>query len=187
MKTKVAVAFVLCFLVTTVRYAQAQSDYHYDTEKVNNLYQLLEVKVNAEKFYSYRSCVEMKGDTITGVKDGEVQAYLAYIKSVDVFSVEYLEKEKKWFAGVKKEIAKKGFSLEKQEDKYYGENREAVMKEISRRRNEKNYYFGKYFGMSQFYGHRYFTSTFKEAGYSLKVKTSLVNGLWYIDGIKQIE
>jgi hypothetical protein len=184
MKSKFYVTLFLCFLITTAQYAFTPKQ---DADKIEKLYKLLEVKVNAEKFYSYKNGVELKGDSIIGVKDAEVQAYLTYIKSVDLFSDEYLEKEKKWFASVKKEIAKKGFSLEKQEDKYYGENPEEVKKELSLRQNEMNYYFARYFGMSQFYGHRYFTSAFKVAGYSLKVKTSLVEGSWYIDAIKQVE
>jgi hypothetical protein len=163
----------------------AQSKYHYDTDKMERLYKLMEVKVNAEKFYSYKTCFEMSGDTIKGVKDAEVEAYLAYLKSVDVFSEDYLSKEKKWFANIKKEIAKKGFSLEKIEDKYYGENAEAVREELLLRQNVKGYAFFRYWSSTSIGGHGVFKSTFSKAGYEMKINATHVGQDWYIDGIRQ--
>ena len=182
-KTLFALLLFLCIGMTKISFAQ--SKFHYNTDKVERLYKLMEVKVNAEKFYSYRNCFEMSGDTIKGVKDAEVGAYLAYIKSVDVFSEDYLSKEKRWFAGIKKEIAKKGFSLEKIEDKYYGENQEAVREELLLRQNVSGYYFSRYWSSSKMGGHGIFKSTFSKAGYDMKINATLVDEDWYIDEIRQ--
>jgi hypothetical protein len=185
MISRISFTLLLFLFIGMAHISFAQSKFHYFTDKTERLYKLMEVKVNAEKFYSYKNCFEMSGDTIKGVKDAEADAYLAYIKSVDVFSDDYLSKEKRWFANIKKEIAKKGFSLEKIRDKYYGENAEAVREELLLRQNERGYSFSRYWSSSKMGGHGVFKSTFTKAGYDMKINATLVGEDWYIDGIKQ--
>lgn len=163
----------------------AQGKYKQDTDKMEKMYKLLEVKPTAEKMYSYKECFVMSGDTIKSVKDADADAYMAYIKSIDVFSEDYLNAEKKWFNGIRKDISKNGFSLEKIEDKYYGENPEAVKEELKLRKNVAGYYFARYFGGIKRGGHCVFKSTFTKAGYDMKIAATHIGEDWYIDWIRQ--
>jgi len=185
MRIRSSLPLLLLFFTGLSQFSFAQSKYHQDTDKMEIMYKLLEVKVNAEKFYGYKNCFELSGDTIKGVKDAEVEAYLAYIKSVDVFSEDYLSYEKRWFSGIKKDITKKGYSLEKIEDKYYGEKPEAVREELLLRKNQRGYYFARYFDSFKRGGSGVWKTTFAKAGYDMKISATHVGEYWYIDRIKQ--
>ena len=179
--------FCLLFIAITAlsHSADAQSKYKYDTDKLKALYTLLERTADAAKLYSYKSCFTLNGDSITAVNDAAVTEYLAYIKSIDVFSQEYLNREKKWFESIKKQLAKTGHTDEVIEDKYYGSNPSEVKQELLLRKNTQGYSFGRYWGALKRGGHGVFKSTFQKAGYDMKASLTKDGEDWYIDWIRQ--
>ena len=179
--------FILCISIITglSHSSSAQSKYKYDTDKMEKLYTLLEQTANAAKLYGYKNCFTMNGDSITAVNETAVSEYLAYLKSIDVFSEEYLNREKKWFESIKKQLAKTGHTDEMIEDKYYGSNPQAVKEELLLRKNAQGYRFWRYWSSLKRGGHGVFKSTFQKAGYDMKVSLTHIGEDWYIDWIKQ--
>jgi hypothetical protein len=179
---------ILCIAIITAlpHSSKAQSKFKYDTDKLKTLYTLLEQTANAAKLYAYKDCFTMNGDSITAVNEKAVSEYLAYLKSIDLFSDEYLSREKKWFESIKKQLAKTGHTDEMIEDKFYGSsNPQAVKEELLLRKNAPGYHFGSYWGSVQRGGHGVFKSTFQKAGYDMKVSLTHIGEDWYIDWIKQ--
>lgn len=175
----------LCLSIFFSYTVSAQSKYHYDTDKLKELYTLLEQTANAEKLYGYKKCFTLNGDSITAVNDAAVTQYLAYLKTLDLFSEDYLNHEKKWFESIKKQLAKKGSTDEIIEDKFYGSNPQAVKEELRLRKNTAGYFFGRYWSAFKRGGHGVFKSTFEKAGYDMKVSLTHIGEYWYIDWIKQ--
>jgi len=173
-------------IITVFSYSSsAQSKIKYDTDKLKELYTLLEQTANAEKLYGYKKCFTMNGDSIKAVNDGAVIEYLAYLKSLDLFSEDYLNHEKKWFESIKKQLSKTGHTDEIIEDKFYGSNPQAVKEELLLRKNKPGYFFGRYWSSLKRGGHGIFKSTFEKAGYDMKVSLTHIGEYWYIDWIRQ--